>query len=204
MFAKTKRMLVPEPISEDSRSLECLHPIILCADVHFHVSPLKLAELLYVLGRRTCFAIRWHSKSFPVRLDCSRWQAGRWGSKKKVTLLTSHPTLLERMHKDVGVAAEKWLVSKGVHLVFNQRVDAAKSSSHEVVTESGLSIKADLVYSCMGFKPNALPLRQHYPGALTEHGGVKVNEFLQVEVRVMNQHVTGTLGLIALLLPWTG
>jgi NADH dehydrogenase FAD-containing subunit len=127
---------------------------------------------------------------------------GKFGKSKTVTLISSHPTLLERMPEAVGTACQSWLEAKGVKIVFNEKVDAGNMQADVVLTNSGQRFKADVVYNCVGFRAQAEVFREHYSAALDARGGARVNKHLQVEglrnVFAVGDCMTGMGGTSAL------
>lgn len=88
--------------------------------------------------------------------------AGTFGKEKQVTLVSSSSRVLERLPAEASAAAEKWLKDNGVKLLLGDRVEnlqeavsaTANGSVVTVQTRRGQSLQADLIYSCIGGKPN--------------------------------------------------
>ncbi len=106
--------------------------------------------------------------------------AAKWGKTKRVTLVASQPTLLERMPPQAGRFAADWLHRAGVDLVFGERVtdwggaDTAgwgTPGAWRVRTSAGRSLHAAAVFNCVGARPAAAYLRA-VPGALDARGAI--------------------------------
>lgn len=88
---------------------------------------------------------------------------GTFGKQKQVTLISNSTRLLDRLPAEAGSTAYKWLQDNGVKLLLGDRVEnldqalaaTADGSSVEVTTKAGRSFQADLIYSCIGGKPNS-------------------------------------------------
>lgn len=89
---------------------------------------------------------------------------------KKIKIVHSGENLISRNHKKTMRYAEKFLVEKGVDIIFNERVSKDKKIS-----------KADIIFLCTGMVPNFDFMKRHFEGDLTEKGYINVNNFLQLE-----------------------
>jgi apoptosis-inducing factor 2 len=99
--------------------------------------------------------------------------------KKNVTLIHSRDTLMQRNHPKVSKHAASFLNKKGVKTIFGERVQNIDNG--HVTTQSGKKFKSDMVFMCVGIRPNSEPVKNSFPMALDEKKHVKVNEYLQLE-----------------------
>jgi NADH dehydrogenase FAD-containing subunit len=94
---------------------------------------------------------------------------------KKIIIVHSKKVLISRNNKKSQEYAKKKLQSRGVEIIFDDRVK--KKIGKKVITEKGKEILCDLAIVCTGIKPNSEFIDNKYK----EKGFVKVNEFLQFE-----------------------
>lgn len=99
--------------------------------------------------------------------------------EKKVTIVHSHDRLMQRNHQKAIAHATKFLTRRKVSIIYNDRVIQQKKG--EVITKSGKSFQADLMFLCTGITPNAAFMKKTFPEKLDERGQIKVNEYLQME-----------------------
>lgn len=114
---------------------------------------------------------------------------------KKLTLVTAGDRLLERMKPNVSAAAHKWLSSRGVDVVFGERVRQSKKDPTAFrFPKSGASVTPVKAYWCTGFQPNSGLLQKNFSSSLNKDGYVKVNDFMQVvDVEAQNIFAIGDL-----------
>jgi len=99
--------------------------------------------------------------------------------KKKVTILHSRATLLQRNTKKAQKYAEQFFKKRKVKLVFEDRMIEVKKK--EVLTKSGNSIPSDLTFLCVGIKPNSEVVKNSFPEKLNERGAIIVDKYLRVK-----------------------
>ena len=91
-----------------------------------------------------------------VGVELAAEVAGRYGTSKHVTLVSSSDRLLERMPPSAGAAVAAWLRGRGVRVMTGERVlnqCLSGSAPQTLRVTSGVEFKADVVYDCVGFKP---------------------------------------------------
>jgi len=80
---------------------------------------------------------------------------------KQVTMISSSKTLMERA---TNIQAHKsslaFLLSNGVSVLFGEKAIRFDEERRELVTDRDTRLPADLIYLCIGFKPNTEFLRQ--------------------------------------------
>ncbi len=98
---------------------------------------------------------------------------------KKITLIHSHKTLIERSrHRSIN-KAERFLKKRNVQIIFNEKAETRKGNA--IVTDKGTKVPADLFFFCTGIAPNSEFLKPSFSKFLTKKGNITVNEFLQLE-----------------------
>ena len=96
--------------------------------------------------------------------------------QKKVVLVHSKLSLLEKMHPKVGKAAHKFLSLKKVEIKYGQKL--VSKSNNYYTTSKNEAIFADLVFNCTGITPNS----DFVPVQLRDKQSfIEVNPFLQLQ-----------------------
>ncbi len=98
---------------------------------------------------------------------------------KSLTIVESGPRLLSRLHKKAHDYARNFFLDKKARLIFGEKIKETRMNTS--VTDKGTEIEADVVFNCMGIKPNTDFLVPHFPDALDDRKRVKVNNCLQLE-----------------------
>lgn len=98
--------------------------------------------------------------------------------EKEITIIQSGSELIERNNKKARDFAKKYLEKKGVKIIFNDRV--VKRTEKICETKNGNKFSADLVFSCIGIKPNFSFMEKYFSESLNEKNNIQVNELLQV------------------------
>lgn len=98
---------------------------------------------------------------------------------KKITLVTSKPQLLERLDQRTHRAAERFLSSRGVEIVLNQRARLIDAHTAKFSQEENSRI-FDRIYQCSGPISRCSLLDPHLTKYITENKRIMVNEFLQL------------------------
>lgn len=98
---------------------------------------------------------------------------------KKIHLVHSRDRLMERNNPKSSDYAAYFLNKNSVNVIFNERV--VKGDSKSVETDKGNKIEYDIVFSCMGIKPNSDFMSGKMKKYIDEKGFILVNEFLQVD-----------------------
>jgi len=104
----------------------------------------------------------------------------KYKGKKSITIIHSGENLIVRNQIKSREYAEKFLMKKGVKIVFGERVKKNKSKERVVETDKKNNFPYDLVIMCTGIRPNSEFMNKN---ALDEKGFIKVNEFLQMNGR---------------------
>lgn len=108
---------------------------------------------------------------------------------KNVILLHSRDFLCsKRLKRNTQVNLQKCVLQKGINLMLNERasnlseLQMNKCVKGQVLkTESGKEIKVDLILPCTGVKFATEVFRSALGDSMTEHGQLKVDDFLLVE-----------------------
>jgi len=103
----------------------------------------------------------------------------KYGREKEITIVHSKEKLIERNNQKAVKYAEKALVKQGVKIKFNERVKDVKNGV--AVTDKGNKYVADIVFLCVGIKPNYQFMKKSFSEFLNERGSIKVNENLNLE-----------------------
>ncbi|PIN89465.1 hypothetical protein COU60_03655 [Candidatus Pacearchaeota archaeon CG10_big_fil_rev_8_21_14_0_10_34_76] len=98
---------------------------------------------------------------------------------KKITIIHSRETLIERNYHKSIKKADSFLKRHDVKIIFNERAKSKRGNI--IITERGTKIPADLFFFCTGITPNSEFMKPSFSQAISEKGGIKVNQFLQVE-----------------------
>lgn len=102
---------------------------------------------------------------------------------KQVTLIHSHAQLMPRFHPLLSDTIKTRFASLGVQTVLGSRAvvpPAGFAGQHEVATEDGRTVPADLVIVATGQTPNSGLLAGIAPSAINRSGFVEVWPTLQV------------------------
>ncbi len=107
--------------------------------------------------------------------------AGELASKteKNITLVHSHERLIERNPKMASYFAEMYLESKGVELIFDEKVVSRDENIFR--TDSGKEIDADVCIWCTGLNYDKSLFEDLKESTFADNGALKVNEHLQVK-----------------------
>lgn len=99
--------------------------------------------------------------------------------EKKITLVHTQSSLLERNPLKARAYAEKFLQKRGVTILFNERVTGGKAKRYQ--TDKKNSLTADLVFLCTGIIPNSEFLERDFGHSLNQKKFLHVNSYLQLE-----------------------
>lgn len=99
--------------------------------------------------------------------------------KKKVIIVHAMDRLLERQPKEVSNYVEKFFRKRKVKIIFNELIKKEKDNVYS--TNKGTKIKADMAFLCVGITANSGFMKLSFPKLLNSHGGIDVNEFLQMK-----------------------
>ena len=97
--------------------------------------------------------------------------------EKKIQLMHSHSTLINRTPKRSQRYSQQYLVKEGVSIIFNERVEY---NNRKYLSTKGKQFPADLVFMCTGVVPNYEHLG-YYSSCLNSEKFLQVNEYLQVK-----------------------
>lgn len=111
--------------------------------------------------------------------------------EKHITLVDSHKTVLSNAPKNLGEHAQRIINSrKSITSILNQRIskkeedqsgiNSKKSSMIYKTDQTNTEIKSDLVYNCIGVKPNSSFLEENHAEWLNEKKQIKVDSILRV------------------------
>mmetsp|Transcript_17148 Transcript_17148/g.37579 ORF Transcript_17148/g.37579 Transcript_17148/m.37579 type:complete len:443 (-) Transcript_17148:58-1386(-) len=133
---------------------------------HAEMAKMKAAESVLVLGGGAV------GTELAAEVACHFPQ-------KRVTLVDGCQDLVPMFPKKTVDYTRKWFEDHGVELVLGQMMQ--KWDDQSVTMASGSTIKADLVYVCIGSRVNSGAVASgDMKDSLGPRGEVKVNEFLQV------------------------
>ncbi|EGC35274.1 hypothetical protein DICPUDRAFT_33638 [Dictyostelium purpureum] len=97
---------------------------------------------------------------------------------KEVTIVHSQSRLMNRFPKKAIRYTEEFLQSRGVRLIYNERV--MEHRGNVFITDQGSEIEADQAFLCTGIIPNSGFIKNSYPDAISEFGYIKANDQLQM------------------------
>lgn len=97
--------------------------------------------------------------------------------EKKIQLVHSHSTLINRTPKRSQRYSQQYLVKAGVSIIFNERVEY---NNGKYISTAGQEFPGDLIFMCTGVMPNYEHLGYYTP-CLNLEKYLQVNEYLQVK-----------------------
>jgi len=107
---------------------------------------------------------------------------------KEVTIVHSQSTLINRFPKRAIRYCEEFLKSRGVRIIYNERVKGHKGQLF--LTDQETEIPAEVAFLCTGIQPNSAFLRNEYfMDTITEAGYVKANEHLQLSGNIVYPNI---------------
>jgi apoptosis-inducing factor 2 len=98
--------------------------------------------------------------------------------KKKVIIAHSHEKLIERNNTRAINYVEKYLLNKGVEILYNTRIVDQKK--YKFIDKNGLIVKADMAFVCTGIYPNFEFMKKNFSKYLNEKNQLIVNDYLQL------------------------
>ena len=81
-----------------------------------------------------------------------------YGTNKSITIVDGCSTLLPLLHPSTRTYATEWLKNRNVKVLLNQRIEKFTTTSCTLVngdSQTSTTLHADLVYNCLGTKPNS-------------------------------------------------
>jgi len=97
----------------------------------------------------------------------------------KVNLIHGGSRLLDTINESCSKSALEWLQEKNVNVILNDRVN--KVEKHQVITESGVTVKGDMVFMCTGINITTTLMNKNFADKLTERGLIKVESDFRVK-----------------------
>ena len=101
--------------------------------------------------------------------------------RMKVTIVDAGKSICGTFPSKAVEHMTSWLSTKGVDLVLGEWITSIDDNG--CTLKSGRRIDADVVYRCMGFKPNSGFLQKSFADQLDQKGALRVSDTLQVEGR---------------------
>jgi len=101
--------------------------------------------------------------------------------KKKLFLIHSKDRLIERNRVASSEYCRKFLEKRGVNIILNERGIVRKKEV--LLKNSDKKIKADLIFSAVGIKPNSECADANFSQDIDDIGCFRVNDFLQLSGR---------------------
>jgi NADH dehydrogenase FAD-containing subunit len=98
---------------------------------------------------------------------------------KKLTVVHSHPRLLERNPAKASAYALRFLTDRGATVRFGERVK--EHTGKQFITDNGNALEADLAIWCAGVKCDVRFMHGFLRNVFTERGALKVNQHLQLD-----------------------
>jgi len=98
---------------------------------------------------------------------------------KDVTLVHTTDKLLDKAEPKAQRKALEQLIAKGVKVKLNRKF--AKNQGIYRCSNSGETLKADIVYECVGMVPNTEFLRTELPNVIDSKGFIKVDAHMRVQ-----------------------
>lgn len=97
---------------------------------------------------------------------------------KKITIVHSRATLIDRNHPRSIHSAQQFLKKKGVTIIYNEKVMSKKGNTY--ITDKGTKIEADAAFICSGIVPNFELLQKNFKSLLDEKNQAHANKYLQL------------------------
>tara|TARA_Y100000310_G_scaffold70474_1_gene66159 strand:+ start:18776 stop:19813 length:1038 start_codon:yes stop_codon:yes gene_type:complete len=98
---------------------------------------------------------------------------------KKITIIHGSKELIERNPEKARNYAYNFFKERDVNIIFNELVKGKTNKTFK--TNKGKKITADLVFSCIGIKPNSECLKGSCSKSLDKKSCLCVNKYLQVK-----------------------
>jgi len=99
--------------------------------------------------------------------------------EKHITIVDAQPHLVPSFPGQTVEYVENWFRHRGVDLILGEMLESFDDAG--CVTRSGRSVRADLVFNCLGMKCNTQSVSAGaYNGELNMKGALQVNELFQV------------------------
>ena len=98
---------------------------------------------------------------------------------KGITLVHTSDKLLDNSEPKAQRKALEQLIAKGVEVKFNRNF--VKNEDVYCCANSGETLKADIVYECVGMVPNTEFLRSELPDVLDSNGFINVDAYMRVK-----------------------
>jgi len=102
----------------------------------------------------------------------------KYNKEKKITIVHSRERILGRNAKEVIDYAENFLKTKGVNIIYGERVE--KQENGKYITDKGRKLEADIAFFCTGITPNYDFMKKNFQEQLNEQNQIKVNNYLQL------------------------
>jgi NADH dehydrogenase FAD-containing subunit len=99
--------------------------------------------------------------------------------KKHLTIVHNADRLIERTPPSASNYAKKFLIERGVKIIFNQKVVNHKEKTY--ITDKNKQINADLALWCAGIKQKTDFMKGFNKDIFSEDQALKVNQFLQLK-----------------------
>lgn len=126
----------------------------------------------------------------PVAIEFIGELAGKYGNDptKKINIITQCNTLLETITPDAHVVVSKHLSKfNNVKILYNRKVNCIKNDKvfFQVNEEGGeekmSSLKSDMIFVCVGFRPNTDMFKKYMDFSVNKRGYVHIDEYLRVK-----------------------
>ncbi|PIN92746.1 hypothetical protein COU54_05800 [Candidatus Pacearchaeota archaeon CG10_big_fil_rev_8_21_14_0_10_31_24] len=98
---------------------------------------------------------------------------------KEITLVHLNKKLIQRNSLKSIQYSEKFLKSRGVNLILEEKL-IGKKSKNTYITDKGTLIKSDIIFLCTGISPQFGFMKKNLRDSLTDKNHIRVNDFLQV------------------------
>ena len=99
--------------------------------------------------------------------------------QKKITIIHSRDQLLHRSPPRARKYARKFLKSRGVEIIFDEKVTG--NNGHTYITTTGRRIHADLAFMCVGITPNYEAIKKKCSTSLDDRNYLCVEKTLLVK-----------------------
>lgn len=96
---------------------------------------------------------------------------------KEVTIIHAHENLITRHHPKAVRYAQKFLLQKGIRIIYNQRM--VENKEGYCFTNKGVCLRHDIIFICTGIKANSQFLENNFSTILNHKQQLKVNNHLQ-------------------------
>ncbi|MBS3093058.1 FAD-dependent oxidoreductase [Candidatus Pacearchaeota archaeon] len=96
---------------------------------------------------------------------------------KNITIIEATPHLISRNNPKASTYAEDFMKKHNVKFILEEKIIEKNKT---LLTDKWRKVNADIIFSCVGIKPNSLFMEKNFKDKINEHCYLKVNDYLQL------------------------